>query len=112
VLSMYTVPAEWLTKATCLTSSRCNRAGTISSQTLIRVSMATGVEPPKAGLNYAQLESLSALSAISGIPINAYDPYAAVFGQLVKIQQEPSGTKHWTDEEDNREADVIEIRRR
>jgi len=60
VLSVYTAPAEWVTMATCLTSSRCSRAGTVSSQMRMRISMVTGVEPPKAGLVHAQLESFSA----------------------------------------------------
>lgn len=78
----------------------------------MRISMVTGVEPPKAGLVYAQLESFSAESTISGIPIDTYDPYAAVSCQLVNVQRKPSCAKHWTDEENGWKADVVEIRRR
>lgn len=56
MLSVYTAPAEWVTMATCLTSSRCSRAGTVSSQMRMRTSMVTDVEPPKPGLVYAQLD--------------------------------------------------------
>lgn len=51
----------------------------------MRMSMGTGVEPPKAGLLYAQLESFSAKSTILGIPIDTYESYAAVSCQLVEV---------------------------
>lgn len=74
--------------------------------------MVTDVEPPKAGLVYPQLESFSAESTISGIPIDTYDPYATVSCQLVKVQGIPSCAKHWADEKNGWKADVVEIRRR
>ena len=37
-------------RLTCLISSFCSSAGTVSSQTFMRMLMATGVEPPIAGL--------------------------------------------------------------
>lgn len=54
MLSVYIVPAECVTIDTCLTSSRCSRAGTVSSQTRIRISIVTGVEPPKDGLAHSE----------------------------------------------------------
>ena len=77
----------------------------------MRISMVTDVEPPRPGLVHAQLESLSQ-SIISGIPIDTYDPYAAVVCQLVKVQSNPSCAKNWTDEEHGWKADVVEICRR
>ena len=56
--------------------------------------------------------SHSQQSTISGIPIDTYDPYAAVSCQLVKVQSIPSCAKHWTDKEHGWKADVVEIRRR
>lgn len=71
--------------------------------------MVTDVEPPKAGLVYAQPQSFLAESTISGIPINTYESYAAVSCQLVKMQRMPSCAKHWTNEESGWKADVVEI---
>ena len=56
--------------------------------------------------------SSSQQSTISGIPIDTYDPYAAVSCQLVNVQRIPSCAKHWTDEEHGWKADIVEIRRR
>ena len=49
-MSVYTAPALCVMRLTCLISSFCSSAGTVSSQTFIRMLMATGVEPPMAGL--------------------------------------------------------------
>lgn len=50
MLSVYTAPALCVMRLTCLISSFCSSAGTVSSQTFMRMLMATGVEPPIAGL--------------------------------------------------------------
>lgn len=67
MFSVYTAPAEWVTIAICSTFSRCSKAGTVSSQTRMRISIVTDVEPPKAGLVYAQLELF-----LSELPSRAY----------------------------------------
>lgn len=50
MLSVYTAPALCVMRLTCLISSFSSSAGTVSSQTFMRMLMATGVEPPIAGL--------------------------------------------------------------
>lgn len=45
------------------------------------------------------------------IPVDTYDPHAAIARQFVKVQGHPSCAKHGADEEDCWKADVIEIRR-
>lgn len=77
----------------------------------MRISIVTGVEPPNAGLIHTQLESSQQIT-IWDIPIDTYNPYAAVSSQLVKVQGEPSCSKQWTDVKYGRKADVIEICRR
>lgn len=50
VLSVYMAPALCVTRLTCLMSSFCSSAGTVSSQTSMRTLMGTAMEPPIAGL--------------------------------------------------------------
>lgn len=47
-----------------------------------------------------------------GIPINEYDPNAAVSRQLVKVQSIPSCAEQRANEKDGWKADIPEIRRR
>lgn len=56
VFIVYTPPALWVTMLTCWTLTFRSSAGTVSSQTCIRISSETGVDPPIPGLHH-RLES-------------------------------------------------------
>ncbi len=111
-MSAYIASAKWVKMATCFTSSRCSRAGTVSSQTHMRISMATGVERPKAGLGpWSAWFTLSRVPILS-VSIDTYGSYVAVSCQLDKVQSILPCIKHWTDKRQGRKTDIVEISRR